>query len=89
MQVLHTLPQTRTGRPHKNFLAQWEHYREAILGRMIAENAKSTSRAEIVRTLGPCVCGPFLIKLAMRAKREQFLKSELVLHARINTNGGT
>jgi hypothetical protein len=42
---------------------------DAIVGRMVAENAADLSDAEIERTLGPCVCGPRLI-VAAKAMRD-------------------
>jgi len=39
-------------------------YGNAVIGRMVAEGAKDASDAEIERTLGPCVCGPWLVILA-------------------------
>jgi len=42
---------------------------EAIRGRLRADGAKDTSDEELHRTLGPCVLGPYLVKVAqvMRA----------------------
>ena len=37
---------------------------EAVIGRMIAEKAADISDAEIERTLGPCVCGDWLVTVA-------------------------
>lgn len=39
-------------------------YGGAVIGRMVAESAKDASDVEIVRTLDPCVCGPWLVTLA-------------------------
>lgn len=53
-------------------------YRNQIIGRMQAEGATDTSDSEIVRTLGPCVCGPMLVKYAqaLRAVGELDLSAE-------------
>lgn len=39
-------------------------YRDAIIGRMSACNARDLSDQEIERTLGPCVCGDWLVPCA-------------------------
>lgn len=46
---------------------------QAIMGRMVAEEAKDMSSAEIVRTLQNCVSGHRLIPIAQRMASEGVL----------------
>lgn len=44
---------------------QYDGWLEAIRGRMTADRAIDDSTPEIMRCLGPCVCGELLVNLAV------------------------
>jgi hypothetical protein len=54
--------------PLETLRAYGRKYRDAIGGRLIADHAKDTSDAELERILAPCVCGHWLVPVAMQLR---------------------